>query len=122
MAIIGNHMKMDLAHSLREQTRRFYTGVLNCRPMASPLPDLDLFEFENGFVMGIFFKDEKEVLTPEQYAKATWLEIKTIDPEEMKGKLLEFGINKVDYPDPTRFFFQAPGCQVFRLAPLDGGI
>jgi hypothetical protein len=31
-------------------------------------------------------------------------------------------VTPVDYPDPTRFFFAAPGGQVFRLAPLDGGL
>jgi hypothetical protein len=31
-------------------------------------------------------------------------------------------VTPVDFPDPTRFFFAAPGGQVFRLAPIDGGL
>lgn len=54
--------------------------------------------------------------------KAAWLEIKAKDVEAMKRRLVEFGVKEVDYPDKTRFFFQAPSGQVFRLAPVDGGI
>jgi hypothetical protein len=32
------------------------------------------------------------------------------------------GVKEVEYPDKSRFYFQAPGGQVFRLAPEDGGI
>ena len=48
--------------------------------------------------------------------------IKSKNPEGLKKRLQEFGVREVDYPDKTRFFFQAPGGQVFRLAPLDGGL
>ena len=36
--------------------------------------------------------------------------------------LVEFGVKEVEYPDQSRFYFQAPGGQVFRLASEDGGI
>jgi hypothetical protein len=51
-----------------------------------------------------------------------WMELKVADPEALKARLLTFGVQEVEFPDPTRFFFQAPGGQVFRVAPLDGGI
>jgi hypothetical protein len=35
---------------------------------------------------------------------------------------VEFGVKEVEYPDKGRFYFQAPGGQVFRLAPEEGGI
>jgi hypothetical protein len=50
------------------------------------------------------------------------MELKVDDPAAWKTKLLAFGVRPVEFPDLTRFFFQAPGGQVFRLAPLDGGI
>ena len=53
---------------------------------------------------------------------AAWMEIKVADPADWKARLQAFGVKEVDYPDPTRFYFQAPGGQVFRLAPLDGGL
>ena len=36
-------------------------------------------------------------------------------------RLVEFGVTEVDDLDKSRFY-QAPGGQVFRLAPQDGGI
>ena len=68
------------------------------------------------------FVEPEETLPEADYLKATWLELKVPDPEAVKARLLHFGVKPVDFPDPTRFFFQAPGGQVFRLAPLDGGL
>ena len=122
MASIGNHMKMNVSHRLKEQVRKFYPQVLGCKMLPSPAPDLDLYEFEGGFVLGVFFCEDAEVLPEQEHLKATWLEIKVADPQEVKQRLLEFGVKEVDYVDKSRFFFQAPGGQVFRLAPLSGGI
>jgi hypothetical protein len=38
----------------------------------------------------------------------------------LKQKVLNAGAKPVDWPDPARFYFQAPGGQVFRIAPLNG--
>ena len=122
VAHIGNHMKMTLTRDLRGHARDFYAGVLECKTLDSPLPDLDLYEFEGNFVLGLFFADPPEILSEDDYTKATWLEIKVADPAKWKARLQAFGVREVAYPDPTRFYFQAPGGQVFRLAPLDGGL
>jgi hypothetical protein len=115
-------MKMNVLASLRGRTREFCGRVLACKAMESPLPDLDLYEFDGGFVLGLFFEDESGVLSEADCLKATWLEIKTADPVAFRARLEAFGVKQVDYPDPSRFYFQAPGGQVFRLAPIDGGI
>jgi catechol 2,3-dioxygenase-like lactoylglutathione lyase family enzyme len=122
MTRIGNHLKIVASSGLRDRCRAFYQGLLGCRPLESPRPDLDLYEFEEGFVLGIFFVSPEEALPEAAYLKATWLELKVPDPEAVKERLLAFGVTPVDFPDPTRFFFQAPGGQVFRLAPIDGGL
>jgi hypothetical protein len=119
---VGNHVKINAAPALRERLREFYAGLLGCRPIAAPSPDFDLFEFSGGFVVGLFYGDPAAVLSEQDQLKATWLELKTEDPAGLKARLLEFGIRPVDYPDPARFYFQDPGGQVWRLAPLDGGI
>lgn len=122
MVQIGNHLKMNVAHDLRPRTRDFYAGLLKCNPVASPRDNLDLYEFDGGFILGLFFVDTTETLTDADYLKATWMELKVDDPAAWKTRLLAFGVRSVDFPDPTRFFFAAPGGQVFRLAPLDGGL
>ena len=121
-ARIGNQLKMTLALGLRTESRAFYREVLGCRVLASPRPDLDLWEFEGGFVLGLFFVPSDEVLSDAQYDRAPWLEIQATDSAAMKARLLAFGVPEVDYEDRTRFYFRAPGGCVFRLAPLGGGI
>jgi hypothetical protein len=48
-----------------------------------------------------------------------WLEVRTARPEEMKKRILEFGIQGIEHWDKDHFYFQAPGGQVFRLAGDD---
>ena len=122
MVQIGNHLKMNVAHGLRPRTREFYDGLLKCKPLASPRDDLDLYEFAGGFVLGLFFVDPAETLSDDKYLKGMWMELKVDDPAAWKDRLLEFGVTPVEFPDPTRFFFAAPGGQVFRVAPIDGGL
>ncbi|HME73483.1 MAG TPA: VOC family protein [Myxococcota bacterium] len=121
-ARIGNHLKMTLKLGLRTESRAFYGEVLGCRMLASPRPDLDLWEFEGGFILGLFFVPPDEVLSDAQHERATWLEIQVTEPAAVKARLLAFGAPEVAYEDRTRFYFRAPGGCVFRLAPLGGGI
>jgi hypothetical protein len=122
MITIGNHMKFNVHKDVRDQVRSFYLDVLACSTIPSPAPDLDLFLFPDSFVLGVFYCDPGGVLSEEDHRKAAWLEIKADDVETVKQRLIEFGVKEVDYSDKTRFYFQAPGGQVFRLAPQDGGI
>ena len=123
MVHLGNHLKMMLHRSLRGQAREFYHGLLECKVLESPMPDLDLYEFADGVVLGLFIVDDPgAVLSETDHLKAAWLEIKVDDPAAWKARLEAFGVRKVAFPDPSRFFFHAPGGQVFRLAPIDGGL
>ena len=122
MVHLGNHVKMTVAAALRARTRDFYAGLLGCRVLESPMADLDLYEFAEGVVVGLFFVDEAEAPSEADCLKGTWLEIKVDDPAHWKARLQSFGVQEVEFPDPTRFFFQAPGGQVFRLAAMDGGL
>ena len=122
MVHLGNHLKMNLPAHLRLRSREFYAGLLECRVLESPLPELDLYEFAGSEVLGLFFVDAADAPSEADYLKATWLEIKVDDPARWKARLQEFGVQEVEYPDPTRFFFQAPGGPVFRLAPMDGSL
>jgi hypothetical protein len=47
--------------------------------------------------------------------KSIWLDIRTDGVDELKNKILEFGIKPVPFWDKDHFYFQAPGGQVFRL-------
>jgi catechol 2,3-dioxygenase-like lactoylglutathione lyase family enzyme len=121
--IIGNHLKMHLPHRLRERALRFYTGILGCRKLADiPYPNVDLYEFQEGFVLGLFFYDEADTLSEKEQLKATWMEIKTDRPDALKQRLIDFGVQEVEFEEKSRFYLQAPGGQVFRVAPMEGGL
>jgi catechol 2,3-dioxygenase-like lactoylglutathione lyase family enzyme len=122
MVHLGNHMKMTLPVHLRDRSRRFYAELLGLRVLDSPRPDLDLYEFANAVVLGLFFVPPADALPERAQLKAVWLEIKVDDTAAWKARLEAFGVTLVEWPDPTRFYFQAPGGQVFRLAPMDGGL
>jgi catechol 2,3-dioxygenase-like lactoylglutathione lyase family enzyme len=122
MVHLGNHLKMDLPAQLRARAREFYGGVLGCKVVESSRPDLDLYEFAGGEVLGLFFVEASAALSEADNLKATWLEIKVEDPAAWKARLVAFGVREVAYPDPMRFYFQAPGGAVFRVAPMDGGL
>ncbi len=126
MITIGNHLKMTVPGALKARTREFYGGLLGLKSIPSPAENLDLYEFPGGFVLGLFFSDDRaELLSDQDYLKATWLELKVDDLAQWKERLQRFGVTEIKYDDPSRFaepyprfFFQAPGGQVFRLAPL----
>ena len=121
--VIGNHLKIHLPHHLRERTAQFYTGILGCRLITDkPYPNVDLYEFPDGFVIGCFFYDELDTLRENEYLMTTWMEIKTDNPDALKQRLIEFGVNEVEFEDTSRFYFHAPGGQVFRVAPMEGGL
>jgi hypothetical protein len=126
MVTIGNHLKMTVASAFKTRSREFYGGLLGLKSIPSPADNLDLYEFPGGFVLGLFFSDDPaELLAEQDYLKATWLELKVDDLTQWKERLQRFGVTEIEYDDPSRFaepyprfFFQAPGGQVFRLAPL----
>ncbi len=72
--------------------------------------------------MGLFFIDDADALSERDHLKATWMELKTDDPRDLEQRLRAFGVNEVDFVDTSRFYFQAPGGQVFRVASPDGGL
>ncbi len=112
----GRNMKTTVDRALRAQVRRFYEEGLGCR-RAEPILDLDVFEFTDGCHMGVYFVDPPEALTPEQALKATWIEFTVEDVEAAARRLPDFGATVVPYHDKAHSYFQAPGGQVFRLAP-----
>jgi hypothetical protein len=118
---IGNHYKFQTARTERSRVREFYRDLLGCQMREGPMPHVDMFQFEGGAYVGIFFEEPDAVLTPENFLKAAWMELKTKDPAALEKQVRAFGVKAIDYADKTRFYFQAPGGQVFRVAPLESG-
>jgi hypothetical protein len=64
------------------------------------------------------FVYQDTALDERDFLKAIYLELKADNTEEMKQKILAFGVGKLDVQDP-HLYFQAPGGQVFKLVGIN---
>jgi hypothetical protein len=116
--LLGNHSKIVVHKDLKQKVRDFYISLLGCKAFPAPSSTFELFEFENGFIFGVSFAEEGEYLSEDEQLRGTWLELKTDRPQQLKERLLAFGVKQIDYHDKAHFYFQAPGGQIFRLLAL----
>jgi hypothetical protein len=81
-------------------------------------PERDFIRLGGLFYIGFLYgdvADESEFL---RTARSVWLEIKSDDVAKMRRKILDFGVRKLEVPDP-HLYFQAPGGQCLRLVGTD---
>jgi hypothetical protein len=114
--IFGNHSSVIVPRKDRDSIRKFYCEVLGGK-ITKTEDDRDFLRLGENFYIGFLYgdADESEFL---RTGKSVWLEIKSDNTEEMKQKILDFGVRKLDIPDP-HLYFQAPGGQVLRLVGID---
>lgn len=77
--------------------------------------EVDRFQLDDLHFCFIY---QSTALDESDFLKAIYLELKTDNTEEMKQKILAFGVKKLDVPD-AHLYFQAPGGQVFRLVGIN---
>jgi catechol 2,3-dioxygenase-like lactoylglutathione lyase family enzyme len=112
--ILGNHTAVFAARSEQDRIRKFYCDVLGCKVRVKT-NEVDRFQLDD---LHFCFVYQSTALDENDFLKAIHLELKTDNTEEMKQKILAFGIKKLDVPDP-HLYFQAPGGQVFRLVDIN---
>jgi hypothetical protein len=71
-----------------------------------------------NFHMAFMYGDDADESEFLRTGRSVWLEIKSDNVEEMRQKILDFGVRKLDIPDP-HLYFQAPGGQVLRLVGIN---
>lgn len=109
---LGEHAKMVVLPSERGRVQQFYRDILGCRVTAKSKA-MDLIRLGTDFYIGVVYDDS--ALSAADRLNSIWLEIRTENPEELKQRVLAFGITEVEFWDKEHFYFQAPGGQVFRL-------
>ena len=112
--ILGNHTALFAARSEQDRIRKFYCDVLGCK-VRIKTDEVDRFQLDD---IHFCFVYQSTALDESALLKAIYLELKTDNIEEMKQKILAFGVKKLDVPGP-HLYFQAPGGQVFRLVGID---
>jgi catechol 2,3-dioxygenase-like lactoylglutathione lyase family enzyme len=115
--IFGNHSSVIVPRKDRDSIREFYCDVLGGK-ITKEDDERDFLCLGGNFFIGFLYGDvaaESEFL---RTARSIWLEIKSDNVEEMTRKILDFGVRKLEIPDP-HLYFQAPGGQVLRLVGID---
>ena len=112
--ILGNHMAVIAARSEQDRIRKFYCDILGCK-LNVKADEVDRFQLADVHIIFVY---QSTALEESAFLKAMYLELKADDTEEMKQRILAFGVKKLDFPDP-HLYFQAPGGQVFRLVGID---
>ncbi len=128
--IFGNHTAVRVRRSERDRIRKFYCDLLGCKIMRE-FDDKDDIRIGDDFYIsflygmgdgrgadkGVNYSAEK-ALSDDDFLKAIFLELKADNVEEMRQKIVAFGVKVLNVPDP-HLFFQAPGGQVFRLVGIN---
>ena len=109
----GNHSAVVLPRAEQVRVRRFYRDVLGCE-VTREADDKDDFRLGDNFYIAVLYEDEGVALDEGSFLKATYLELKADNIEEIRQEIVAFGVKVLDVQDP-HLYFQAPGGQVFRL-------
>jgi catechol 2,3-dioxygenase-like lactoylglutathione lyase family enzyme len=122
----GNHSALRVRRTERDRIREFYRDVLGCQ-LTRELDDKDDFRMGDGFYIAFLYDSgdgreadkgvtyaAEDALGEDDFLKAIFLELKADDVEEMRQRIVAFGVKVLQNPDP-HLYFQAPGGQVFRL-------
>jgi len=115
--VFGNHAALRVPRAERDRLRRFYRDVLGCE-ITRQGDQKDDVRLGDDFYIAFMYENDDAALDGSQGLKAIYLELKTDNVDEMRRKIVAFGVRVLDVPDP-HLYFQAPGGQVLRLVGID---
>lgn len=114
--IFGNHSSVLVPRQDRDRIRRFYCDVLGGKVMKAD-PERDFIRLGEDFFIAFLYGDVPDASEFLRTARSVWLEIKSDHVEEMIRRILDFGVRRLEVPDP-HLYFQAPGGQCMRLVGI----
>ena len=128
--IFGNHSAVRAPRTERDRIRKFYCDVLGCKIMREFDGKDDIRIGDDFYISflygagngrgadkGVNYAPE-DALSEDNFLKAIFLELKTDNVNEMRKKIVDFGVKVLDVPD-SHLYFQAPGGQVYRLVGIN---
>jgi extradiol dioxygenase family protein len=114
---IGNHAAVVMPLQSRHKIREFYCDVLGCE-ITRESDQKDDLQLGDDFHLGILYGDFADESAFLRSGRAIYLELKSDNVDELRQRIVGFGVTVLELPDP-HFYFQAPGGQVFRLIGID---
>jgi hypothetical protein len=115
--MLGNHSAIVLPKAEQNRIRQFYREALSCEIIRES-DQKDDFLLGGNFYIGVLYEDESVALDQSGFSKAIYLELQADDVEELRQRIVDFGVKVLEMQDP-HLYFQAPGGQVFRLVGIN---
>ncbi len=115
--IFGNHSAVRVSRAEKGRIREFYRDVLGCT-ITREGDQKDDFRMGGNFYIAFLYEEDGAALDESGFSKAIYLELKAANAEEMRQRIVAFGVRVLEVPDP-HLYFQAPGGQVFRLVGIN---
>jgi hypothetical protein len=115
MITLSNRAHLFARPDTEEDLTAFFTDIFGCAATAVPGTSIVAFRFPNGASVSVDFT--ADALAEGPPARGAWLEVQTDDPLALEGKVRAAGLPLVDYAT-GRFYFRAPGGQVWGILPL----
>ena len=100
----------------RDSIGKFYCGVLG-GTITKAEEDRDIIRMGENSYIAFLYGDVPDAGDFLRTARSVWLELKSDNVEEMRQKILDSGVRRLDVPDP-HLYFQAPGGQCWRLVGI----
>jgi hypothetical protein len=114
--IFGNHASVIVSRKDRDSICKFYCGVLG-GTITKAEEERDFILLGENYIV-FLYGDVPDVSDFARTARTMWMELKSDKVEEMGKRILDFGVRKLEVPDP-HLYFQAPGGQCWRLVGID---
>jgi hypothetical protein len=115
--VFGNHAALRVPRAERDRLRRFYRDVLGCE-ITREGDHKDDVRLGDDFYIAFMYENNDVALDESAFLKAIYLELKADNVDEMRQRIVAFGVQVLEVPDP-HLYFQAPGGQVLRLVGTD---
>jgi catechol 2,3-dioxygenase-like lactoylglutathione lyase family enzyme len=115
--IFGNHSAVVVPRTEQDRFREFYRDVLGCEIIRES-DQKDDFRMGGGFYIAVLYENAGVALDASDFVRATYLELKADNVEEMRQKIVASGVKVLEVQD-SHLYFQAPGGQVWRLVGVN---
>jgi len=120
MTTLGNNAHIFARPHRRDELRRLFETTLQCGPVATVeypgmLEPMLVVRFPGGGSISIEFVEE--AADADEPRLATWLELRSADPEALMNAVVGAGLRQVKHPGHP-YYFMAPGGQVFAVVAL----
>lgn len=113
---VGCRAHLYARPELREPLRRFFTEVLGTAPDEIPGTAMLVCRLAEGTSVSVEFV--ADALDDAHAQRGAWLELRTDNPTALQSRVIAAGLARIEHPVTGRFYFRAPGGQVWGIAEL----